>query len=125
MMVVSATPGEALQREWEEHDIAKYTEIIAGQEMGSKKEILGFAAGGKYAKDRILMIGDAPGDMKAARGNNALFYPINPGDEAQSWRRFSEEALDRFLKGRYAGGYEEKLIAEFDEYLPSIPPWEK
>ncbi len=125
MVVVSATPCEALQREWQEHDIAKYTEIIAGQEMGSKKEILGFAANDKYAKDHILMIGDAPGDMKAARANNALFYPINPGDEATSWQRFSEEALGKFVTGEYAGSYEEKLIAEFDEYLPSTPPWKK
>jgi len=124
-IVVSATPGEALAREWEEHDIAKYVGIIAGQEMGTKAEHLKFAAGGKYKPDNILMIGDAPGDMKAARDNNALFYPINPGDEDKSWQRFFEEALDRFIKGRYAGDYEKKLIAEFEQYLPETPPWKK
>jgi len=39
-IVVSATPCEALTREWEEHDIAKYVDIIAGQEMGKKAEHL-------------------------------------------------------------------------------------
>jgi len=29
-IVVSATPGEALQREWDEHDIAKHCAVIAG-----------------------------------------------------------------------------------------------
>jgi phosphoglycolate phosphatase-like HAD superfamily hydrolase len=125
VIVVSATPNEALKREWEEHDIAKYTEIIAGQEMGKKAQHLEYAAKGKYEKNHILMIGDAPGDMKAARANDALFYPINPGNEIASWKRFHDEAFDRFIKGQYAGQYEEKLIAEFDECLPENPPWEK
>jgi hypothetical protein len=72
-----------------------------------------------------LMIGDAPGDMKAAKANNALFYPINPGNEIQSWKRFHDEAFDRFIKGRYAGAYEQKVISEFDAYLPEQPPWLK
>lgn len=124
-MVVSATPGEALAREWAEHDIDKYVEVIAGQEMGTKKEHLALAAKGKYEPNNILMIGDAPGDMKAAKANHALFYPINPGDEEQSWQRFHDEALDKFLAGKYAGAYEENVIAEFDEYLPETPPWKK
>ena len=125
IVVVSATPCEALTREWQEHNIAKYAEIIAGQEMGTKKEHLAFAAGGKYEPNNILMVGDAPGDMKAAKANNALFYPINPGSEGKSWQRFFEEASDKFINGQYAGSYEEKLIAEFNEYLPETPPWQK
>ena len=93
MIVVSATPDEALDREWEEHDIARYVRVIAGQEMGTKKEHLGLAAEGKYAADHILMIGDAPGDLKAARGNDALFFPINPGAEDESWERFYHEGV--------------------------------
>ena len=124
VIVVSGTPYEALTREWEEHEIAKYVEVIAGQEMGTKKEHLALAAAGKYEPDNVLMIGDAPGDMKAARANNALFYPVNPGDEIKSWKRFHDEAFDRFINGQYAGSYEEKVIAEFDKCLPETPPWE-
>mgnify|MGYP001038355939 CR=1 FL=1 len=123
VIVVSATPIEALVREWEEHDIDKYVKVIAGQEHGSKKEHIALAAKGKYPEGKILMIGDAPGDMKAAKENGALFYPINPGAEEQSWQRFHEEAADRFFAGTYAGDYETKLIAEFDTYLPEVPPW--
>ena len=122
-IVVSATPCEALTREWEEHDIAKYVSVIAGQEMGKKAEHLNFATKGKYEKDHVLMIGDAPGDMKAARANYALFYPVNPGDEIESWKRFHDEAFDKFINGQYAGEYEAKVIAEFDEYLPENPSW--
>jgi phosphoglycolate phosphatase-like HAD superfamily hydrolase len=125
MIVVSATPTEALTREWHEHGIAPYMQVIAGQELGKKALHLELAAKGKYPPDHILMIGDAPGDMKAARANGALFYAINPGAEEASWKRFYEEALHRFLESAYAGEYEAQIIAEFDKYLPEAPPWKK
>ena len=125
-MVTIPPELEALQREWDEHNIAKYVKLICGQEMGSKKEHLAFAiAAGGYAPDHVLMIGDAPGDFKAAKANDACFYPINPGDEDTSWQRFRDEALARFMDGTYAGNYEAALIAEFDKYLPELPPWKR
>jgi phosphoglycolate phosphatase-like HAD superfamily hydrolase len=123
IICVSATPGEALEREWQEHDVAQYAAVIAGQEMGSKKEHLKLAAGGKYEKNHVLMIGDAPGDLAAARANGALFYPIDPGHEDASWERFLNEAADRFFARTYAGDFEASLIAEFDKLLPEKPPW--
>ncbi|MDY0020621.1 MAG: HAD family hydrolase, partial [Anaerolineae bacterium] len=123
MLVVSATPVEALVREWEEHDLARYVRIIAGQEMGTKAQHLELAAGGKYAPGHVLMIGDAPGDRKAAQANQALFYPINPGHEEPSWQQFYEEGLHKFLAEEYAGAYEAGLIAEFEALLPEVPPW--
>jgi phosphoglycolate phosphatase-like HAD superfamily hydrolase len=125
VVVVSATPTEALVREWEEHDIAKYARIIAGQEMGSKKQHLALAAKGKYAPDHILMMGDAPGDMEAAKANGTLFFPINPGQEEKSWERLYREGLAKFTAGTYAGAYEASLVAEFEKLLPSVPPWKK
>lgn len=125
MIVCSATPNAALQAEWDEHEIAGYVRGICGQEVGSKKEILQKTAAHGFSKDRVLMIGDAPGDMQAARANGVLFYPINPGAEEASWERFYREACDRFLKGTYAGAYEAALVAEFDRYLPEVPPWKR
>ena len=123
VIVVSATPCEALEREWAEHDIAKYVKVIAGQEMGSKKEVIAQAKTKGYDDDRILMIGDAPGDHKAAKSNGALFYPINPGKEEDSWEALSKTYLEVFFGGRYKGECEEKLLKEFDTYLPSTPWW--
>ena len=123
MMVISQTPCDALEREWAEHDISKFVEIIAGQEMGTKTEHLKFAAADKYAAEKILMIGDAPGDHKAAKANGVLFYPILPGREEESWERLHGEALDRFFTGTYTGEYEETLFAEFDGCLPENPCW--
>ncbi|MEO0293195.1 MAG: HAD hydrolase-like protein [candidate division WOR-3 bacterium] len=123
IIVVSSTPGEALEREWKEHKIDKYASIIAGQELGKKKDHLQLTAGGKYKEDHILMIGDAPGDLKAAQANNALFYPIIPGKEEISWERFYKEAIDLFLNEKYKGNYQDKLLEEFDKCLPENPPW--
>jgi len=125
VIVVSATPGEALIREWQEHDIAQYVAIIASQEMGTKAEHLEYTTKDRYEKGHVLMVGDALGDLKAARGNEALFFPVMPGKETESWKRFHDEAFDRFIKGKYAGGYEKKLIAEFEACLPEKPPWGK
>ena len=125
IMVVSQTPLEALCREWKDNNLEKYVRFIAGQEYGTKAEHLALAAKGKYPEHRILMIGDAPGDLKAARKNGVLFFPVNPGNETASWKRFHEEALDKFLSEEYTGDYENALITEFNRYLPERPPWEE
>jgi phosphoglycolate phosphatase-like HAD superfamily hydrolase len=124
-MVVSATPGEALDREWAEHGLRDQVGLIAGQEVGSKKDVLAQAAKGRYDPDRILMIGDAPGDLAAARANGVLFYPIDPGDEDESWRRFHDEALPRFFQGTFAGPYMDDRVERFLAILPEVPPWKR
>ncbi len=121
LIVASATPGEALEREWSEHDLRRFVAAVCGQEVGTKREIL--AVGRHYATNRVLMIGDAPGDYRAAVANGALFFPINPGDEEASWRVFFEEGIERFLSGRYAGAFQQALVDEFDRRLPERPPW--
>jgi phosphoglycolate phosphatase-like HAD superfamily hydrolase len=122
-MVISQTPAEALEREWAEHNLTSYVALIAGQEMGTKTGHLKMAAAGKYPPQKILMIGDAPGDFKAAQANGALFYPIVPGQEEACWTRLWKEALDHFFNGAYAGEYAANLLKEFDASLPENPPW--
>lgn len=122
-IVVSQTPVEALEREWKENEMDEYVRVIAGQEFGTKTEHLALAAAGKYPAEKILMIGDAPGDRKAAEKNGVLFFPVNPGNEEASWEKLYTEALDRFFNGTYAGDYQAKLIEEFESYLPELPPW--
>lgn len=123
-MTVSATPIEALQREWTEHGLAEYMHVIAGQEMGSKAEHVEYAAKGKYADDHIMLIGDAPGDRDAAAKVGVQYYPILPGKEKESWKRFKDEALPKFLEGSFAGDYQRQLIDEFNAMLPDEVPWE-
>lgn len=121
MLVVSATPGEALIAEWEEHELAPFVQAICGQELGTKKEMLAVAP--RYGAEHALMIGDAPGDYKAAEANGCLFFPINPGHEEQSWQRLFEEGIERFLGATFSGAYQHALLDEFNALLPEVPPW--
>ncbi len=121
VLVVSATPQEALEREWAEHDLAQYVAMICGQELGTKKDFMALAA--KYPPGHSLMIGDALGDYEAAKANGALFFPINPGAEEESWRRFYEEAIQRFFEGTFDAAYQQALLEEFQRRLPDRPPW--
>ena len=125
LMVISTTASDALQREWNEHGLAQYMAVMAGQNMGTKKQHLEFAAKGKYPDEHILMIGDALGDYEAAHAVGALYYPICPGAEEQSWQRFCEEASDKFLNDAYAGAYETARVAEFEKLLSDTPPWKR
>lgn len=122
---ISQTPAEALVREWSGHDLARFVNAVAGQECGSKAAQLRLATQGRYDDKHILMIGDAPGDLRAARAIDALFYPINPGGEPESWARFVDEAYPRFLAGTYMGAYEAACLREFEQLLPQQPPWKE
>jgi hypothetical protein len=68
------------------------------------------------------MIGDAPGDYKAARSTTRYSIRSFRREEA-SWEHFFHEALDRFFAGSYAGEYEAQLLKEFDACLPEKPTW--
>jgi phosphoglycolate phosphatase-like HAD superfamily hydrolase len=125
VIVCSATPCEALEREWAEHGLAPYVRVIAGQEMGSKKEHLALAIDDRYDRDKVIMIGDAPGDRKAAEANGVAFYPVNPGHEEASWAGFAGEIADLFFSGGYDGAVQAELTAVFEAQLPATPPWKR
>ncbi|HZK04672.1 MAG TPA: hypothetical protein VFC82_02360 [Actinomycetaceae bacterium] len=124
-IVVSATPVHSLEREWAEHGLAQYMGVIAGQEMGGKAQHVRWGAKGKYpSNEHIMLVGDAPGDRDAAAKEGVLYYPILPGKEKFSWKRFKDEALGKFLDGTFAGDYQQMLIDEFTAMLPDEVPWE-
>lgn len=122
IVVVSATPKEALEREWAEHNLTGLVTEICGQEIGSKKQIIAALKTG-YGEGCALMIGDAPGDRDAGHAEGALFYPIRPNEEAEAWAELPR-AAEAFFAGRYAGGMENEAIARFETLLPETPPWE-
>lgn len=126
IIVVSQTPLETLEREWQENGMLPYISLIAGQEHGTKSEHIHFATAGKgYDPDKILMVGDAPGDARAAADNHALFYPIIPGREEFSWERLAGEGLEKFFSGTFAGNWQRMLLNEFSVALPEKPAWEE
>ena len=123
IMIVSQTPLEALNHEWGATDLLRFVRAVAGQEHGTKTEHLTLAAKGKYRNRNIMMIGDAIGDMEAAKKNGIFFYPIIPGQEDKSWEKLINEDLVKFITGNFNLNDEKSLIQNFRESLPSIPPW--
>ena len=123
VVICTQTPEEAVIREWEEHGLDRFVRGIAGPALGTKAEHLELAGRGRYAAGRRLMIGDAPGDLRAACQAATRFYPILPGREVESWRRLLDEGYERFLADEYAGWYETERIAEFEAALLGPPPW--
>lgn len=123
ILIVSKTPYIDLANYWEAQGIARYVQIIAGQEMGSKGHHIEVAKrAGQYEDDQVLMIGDGGGDLKAAIANNGLFYPTPPGKEKEAWDNFPD-AFQRFIKREYKGEFEDKLLDQFKESLLISPPW--
>jgi phosphoglycolate phosphatase-like HAD superfamily hydrolase len=124
IVIVSATPHEAIVREWTDNGLIEYVSEVAGQELGSKTAcIAAVNTGERYSKDRTLMIGDAPGDMDAAKSNGVKYYPIIPGKEDFSWKRMLTTASDWLKNDEYSEGKESSLINEFLDVLPINPPW--
>ncbi len=124
IVVVSATPTAALENEWTEHDIKKYTSFICGQEYGSKKDVISKLMS-IYGEGNVLMIGDAMGDFTSASAAGAAFYPICPGDEDGSWKLFMNEASALFTEGKYNSETQKKYADRLDSCLADAPAWEQ
>lgn len=123
ILIVSKTPYADLSNYWKAQGIDKYVQIIAGQEMGSKGHHIEIAKkAGKYEDDQVMMIGDGGGDLKAVKVNNGLFYPTPPGQEQDAWDNFSD-AFQLFVKGKYKGEFEKKLLNQFKKSLLLSPSW--
>lgn len=123
-VAISSSPTEYLKGQWDEHGLTSLVNLAAGEEAGTKDLIVRSASKGRYKQEQMLIIGDAPSDLQAAKDAGTLFFPIVPGREEASWQRFFQEGLDRLVRGTFAGAYAEKLLAEYRKQLPEKPPWQ-
>jgi phosphoglycolate phosphatase-like HAD superfamily hydrolase len=119
LVVLTAGPAASAAREWQEAGIMQHLSSISGQERGPKGANLIATMAGRYAPEHVLVIGDSPGDLEAARSAGASFYPILPGREEESWSSFASSYLPAFI----AGASPSAPVAAFFEALPSSPPW--
>ena len=115
--VVSSANGEALNDEWSRNDLVKYLRALLGQEAGTKQHCIAELKKKGYDTDKILMVGDAPGDLQAAKNNDVRFYPILVNKEGFSWERLVEEAVPKLINGEFDEAYQNQLIEEFDASL--------
>lgn len=120
IVVCSAASRATLLHEWSAAGLDTFVTMIAGQENGTKAEqLLNASRAGGFDPEKVLMIGDAPGDHKAARTVGTCFFPIIPGDENHSWWICREEVLPAFAAGRYTTAVEELHLARFYRNLPA------
>ena len=126
VVVISLTPLEALEHDWSTNGLRDCVDAIAGQEWGTKAEQIRLAISqGNYDPDHVLILGDAPGDLKAARETGVHFYPVIPGQETECWLRLLSADMDLFFRDAYKGKPELDRIGEFEAVLNDPPPWKR
>ena len=100
--MVSSANRDAVEEEWGKFGLLEHTDIVLAQDVGSKaaciKEMLKFG----YDVDRVIMIGDAPGDCDAAEKNGVHYYPILVNHEKDSWDEAIAVAFGKLQEGCYA-----------------------
>ena len=114
--MVSSANRDAVEEEWGKFGLLEHTDIVLAQDVGSKaaciREMLKFG----YAPEKVLMVGDAPGDCDAAEKNGVHYYPILVNHEKQSW----EEAVAVAFGKLQSGDYEEYGAQKKKEFLKNL-----
>ena len=100
--MVSSANRDAVEEEWGKFGLLQHTDIVLAQDIGSKaaciKEMLKFG----YDLDKVVMVGDAPGDCDAAEKNGVHYYPILVNHEKESWDEAIAVAYNKLQSGEYA-----------------------
>lgn len=115
--VVSSANLQAVEEEWSSNHIIDYVDVVMTQENGSKSDCIKQMLKFGYDNKNVLMIGDALGDINAAKDSNVLYYPILVNQESCSWKRFRDTILNSFLQNRYEEKWMELCKKEFEENL--------
>lgn len=115
-IVSSANLGAVLE-EWEMHGLLDHVDVIMSQNDGSKAYCIRDLLKKGYYNIKVVMCGDAPGDLAAAEKNKVYFFPILVRSEKESWEAFIGEGMARLMNGSYGGEYQEKKIKEFYKNL--------
>lgn len=122
--IVSQSPEAVLREDWGRQGLLGYVSRVAGQETGLKVKQLTLLTDGRYPRGAVLMVGDAPGDLEAARDFGCRFFPILPGHEEASWKTFADNVYPAFAQGAYTPEAEAAHTEAFLRLLPDTPPWQ-
>ena len=99
--MVSSANRDAVEEEWGKFGLLDHTDIVLAQDVGSKaaciREMLKFG----YELNKVVMIGDAPGDCEAAEKNSVHYYPILVNHEKESWDEAIAVAFAKLQTGEY------------------------
>ena len=117
VVIVSSANLQAVLEEWEMYGLLEHVDLVLAQDTGSKAYCIAELLKKGYDKNKALMIGDALGDLEAAKKNEVCYYPILVRHEKDSWDEFQEIALKKLIDGSYKGEYQEKKEASFYDNL--------
>ena len=117
LAAVSSANGEAVEAEWTKHGLKEDCRVLLCQEAGSKAYCISEMLRKGYDANKVLMVGDAPGDRDAAIKNGVWYYPILVGKEGFSWERLLNEAFPKFVEGTFDEEYQKQMIKEFEANL--------
>ena len=107
--MVSSANRDAVEEEWGKFGLLEHTDIVLAQDVGSKSACIARMLQFGYDPQKVLMVGDAPGDCDAAEKNGVWYYPILVNHEKQSWDEAISTAYDKLRSGDYqAYGAEKK-----------------
>lgn len=106
--VVTSANRDAVIEEWTAYGLMQHAAVLLAQDSGSKSYCIGKLLEFGYEQDRVLMIGDAVGDERAAEKCGVWFYPILVNWEEESWDMLRDTYLEIFRQGEYGRCQEEK-----------------
>lgn len=115
--IVSSANHDALVEEWEMHGLLDSVDVMCSQNEGTKAFCIAELLKKGYSVSNVMMTGDAVGDMKAAQKNGVFYYPILVKHESESWKEFVDVAVQKLVKGEFAGNYQKMKIDEFTNNL--------
>ena len=100
--MVSSANRDAVEEEWGKFGLLEHTDIVLAQDVGSKAACIAAMLKFGYDLDKVVMVGDAPGDCDAAEKNNVYYYPILVNHEKESWDEAIAVAFGKLQSGEYA-----------------------
>ena len=117
--VVSSANRDAVEEEWEKYGLADHVDLLLAQDSGTKAHCISELLKKGYDPKKVLMVGDAPGDLSAAEKNGVWFYPILVRHEEESWEEFTY-ALEKLTAMEY-DKYNREKWEQFRRNLGATP----
>ena len=114
--MVSSANRDAVEEEWGKFGLLEHTDIVLAQDVGSKAACIAAMLKFGYDLDKVVMVGDAPGDCDAAEKNNVYYYPILVNHEKESW----DEAIAIGFGKLQSGEYAEYEVQKKKEFLANL-----
>ncbi len=114
--MVSSANRDAVEEEWGKFGLLEHTDIVLAQDVGSKAACIAAMLKFGYDPNKVLMVGDAPGDCVAAEKNGVHYYPILVNHEKESWA----EAVATAFGNLKAGEYREYGVRKKKEFLNNL-----